>query len=178
MYTEDGMKKALVYTASSEYVLLPLPMDPKDTEVQKLYNSVLCQHFGVYPSSIEFQGCCGMRIISGFPFKHYANVDAMTWGEKQQLQLKICKPFDPVYTTAAILVIEKRFMLDKGVTGKLGYYTCTLNELQIKQGWDAILINYFGFKRLDDDFHNVNNEQNTSRVCFLGKHFGKPAKVS
>lgn len=152
------------------------PLPENNTEVQQIIKEEGITH-SQRPYPVEFGGCCGARILYKFPLVDRTTVDLDTWGKSQREALKTVTPFNEAQVSACVYIVL-------GVLEKLrkqyplGYIMCTFNEVQIAQGWDKVMTQYFGFERLVLDFWNVNNKEPTSRVCLLGRNFHKDAKVS
>lgn len=138
----------------------PLPVDHKDVEDLLGSNLIHKPLYGMRMS--EFPDCCGIKVLN-----HFENFPSMiACGTKtSEAQLSAC-----VYTIDKLFMTNNILKTDNyNATLPIGkkYVLVAINKDQAS-GIGALLVDYFGFVRLEDDFLNYGESDN---ITILGLRF-------
>lgn len=115
------------------------------------------------PEVTEFNLCCGICILSGFPYRFGGNA---------------YKGFGSGYTRVGAdddiaAWLHKVHRVIRYVEYDYSYIMVSLNTQQMEVGVHSLLGEYFNFARLDDDFVNRSGSEN---VGIFGLLLNKPSE--
>lgn len=144
------------------------PLDNKNASVIAILKAQKFLH-GLRIDS--FPKCCAISIIHSFEF-----YDQFTWNifnEQGQWLEPAERHILPKYSKDAVLSAAVYRIKDKIddfiIHAKPTYLLAAFNQIEIKSGIRDVLVDYFGFVRLENDFVNYPYQVGQySRICLLG----------
>lgn len=121
------------------------PLSKMNAKVQTVINH---PHFMSGFQTYLFPNCCGIKVLGDF--EAYPSVFYPKYPDNVAFKPAIT---NKVVISAAVWRIKE--MIDRQLSVKKAYLLVALNGQEMKTNIHCILMDYFGFQRLEDDFLNL-----------------------